>query len=285
MKPYPEYFDRAYSMVHFLCSEQEIDAFVARWGELGGETFVRVLKEGDEEERLIAIFALGFFDEPWIPEYLLPQLHSPLVLERWASAIVFGRKKHEVALPLLATMLTEFLPFSEERVTLRPFEWNLCDFWHCTSIVSILVEWNEPSLAPVFRTALLKFWNTLDTVSQDFKASERPWCDCQDVLAYGLGRLRAVGALTGLDLPEYAIRIAFLQMGLGYIDTKFIYVYDGDRPFFNPDYVDPQLKVQLETVLEQQFGLTSEERVLVIEQRDKNFAQRVPEWTYRPEKR
>lgn len=285
MKTYPAYFERAYSIVRYLCNEQEIDAFVSRWGELGAETFLRVMREGDEEERLIAIAALGLLEEPWLPEYLLPLLQSPLVLERWVSAIALGRKKYEGTLPLLAMMLTEFLPLSDERATLRQFEWELCDFWRCTDIVSILIEWNEPSLAPVFRTALLKLWRTLSIVSEHFRATEDLWCRCQDVLAYGLGKLHAVGALTALDLPEYAIRIALLQMSLGYIDAKLIYLHKGYRPFFNPDYVDPQLKVQLETVLEQQFGLTSEERVLVIEQRDKNFAQRVPEWTYRPEKR
>ena len=46
-------------MVKSFRIEAEIEAFIIRWGGVDAETFVRVLKDGAGEDRLIALCALG----------------------------------------------------------------------------------------------------------------------------------------------------------------------------------------------------------------------------------
>jgi hypothetical protein len=56
--------------------DQEMKAFLARWGGIDRETFVRVLAEGQGVERLLAICVLGESNLPQAQTLLLPFLQS-----------------------------------------------------------------------------------------------------------------------------------------------------------------------------------------------------------------
>src|SRR4051794_37867848 len=91
---YPDYVEFALGMIRFYVTDNDIEFFVEcwteRWGGIDLSTFVRVLKEGQGEDRLLAIFVLGYTKEAWTHKFLLPFLHSSLSAERWASALVLG---------------------------------------------------------------------------------------------------------------------------------------------------------------------------------------------------
>ena len=71
--------------------------------------------------------------------------------ERWISALYLGRKKERLALPILITILTEYLP-SEE----IPLPDNMMWFDELrVSAVSTLMLLNDASLTPAFRRAFV----------------------------------------------------------------------------------------------------------------------------------
>ena len=49
----------AFSMVYLMANELEIESFIERWGGVTLEICFQVLKEGEGEDRLVALFLLG----------------------------------------------------------------------------------------------------------------------------------------------------------------------------------------------------------------------------------
>jgi hypothetical protein len=91
--------------------EQKIDTFAKKWGGLDVNAFRRALQEGNEADRLCAIFALGYLAQPSVKELLVPFLSSSVRKERWASAISLGEGKDERAFSLLQEMLLEKMEY------------------------------------------------------------------------------------------------------------------------------------------------------------------------------
>ncbi len=150
-KKWPDFLKRGIEMLYGEYRPlQEMKAFIARWGEVDQETLVRVLAEGEGEDRLLAICCIGESDLPQARTLLLPFLQSVHPQERWLSALYLGRKKEKLALPVLITMLTEYLP-SEESPT--PEDMMRFDELR-GSVVSTLLLWKDASLVPAFRQAL-----------------------------------------------------------------------------------------------------------------------------------
>jgi len=91
--------------------EKYIDEFAVRWGDLSAEAFKRALQHGDAEEKLFALFALGYLVPPDGERLLIPFLDSPFRKERWASALALGKRKNERAFALLQELLVEELEY------------------------------------------------------------------------------------------------------------------------------------------------------------------------------
>src|SRR5258708_1144366 len=68
--------------------EARIRTFEQYWGSFELDTFKHVLQEGNEADRLVALFALGYLAYEETKELLVPFLSSSVGKERWASAIV-----------------------------------------------------------------------------------------------------------------------------------------------------------------------------------------------------
>jgi len=102
------------AQLQYPYSEDFLEKFAQRWGELDLEAFERALQEGEGYERVFSIFALGYTNAPEIREQLVPFLHRSEAEERWASALSLGRMHEERALPVLVQMLTEFLAVYEQ---------------------------------------------------------------------------------------------------------------------------------------------------------------------------
>lgn len=218
--------------------EGHLRAFEQWWGGLDTEAFKRALHEGNEQDRLVALFTLGSLAYEETKEVLAPFLASPAHKERWASAMAFGEHQDERAFALLADLLIDYLePFSppaddhkirqlvdEAKVQARalynsPAAWECITYpglvqrwcemeasyqeygWymcHRQKILDILQRWNDPRAIPALRLALQRCWH-VEPHTHSFSDTLHL---LQDTLAYTLGQLGAWDALEGLETPR-----------------------------------------------------------------------------------
>jgi hypothetical protein len=236
--------------------DQEMKAFIARWGGVDRKTLVRVLAEGQGEDRLLAICVIGESDLPQARTLLLPFLQSVHPQERWLSALYLGRKKEKLALPVLITMLTEYLP-SEGFPT--PEDMMRFDELR-GSVVSTLLLWKDASLIADFRRALATSVKA-EQYLPDHPVQRRiillNWYIYQDGLSYALGSKGAFGALLGIPLSPRRQRIAMLHMVIGYKRVKARLVASA---FEYPWEQEGEQRTSMKAVLEQRFGLSEEEQ-------------------------
>ena len=87
--------------------EEQIYTFTKHWGGFEPEALIQMLQQGNETERIFAIFTLEHLAPPDVVMLLAPLLHSRQRKERWASAISLGRGRHEIAFALLQNLLRE----------------------------------------------------------------------------------------------------------------------------------------------------------------------------------
>lgn len=250
------YEDPTGEMVNTL----RIEPFRKRWGGLDLATFAQVLKEGQGEERLLAIFAIGYEDSLWARSLLLPLLESVHPLERWASALCLGRLKDERAFPALEHMLTEFLSKVQYDpkgyIELSYEEWRAMAF-------RILGEWEDPKLAPMLGEGMRAIWrqerHPEEPLSKDVRQMMRQqWKYCQKEAAYALGRLGAFEMMKKLDIPEPRLSLLMIYGVLGFLHVRTYYpdIYTN----FSGGWNDPVLKKQVAAVLQQRFGCSEEEQ-------------------------
>lgn len=237
--------------------EQELKQFVAHWGRLDQETFLRVLAEGQGEDRMLAICFIGESDLPQVPILLLPLLQSVQTKERWLSALYLGQRKEKLALPILVAMLTEFLPSEESPTPAIDLAWF--DEYRGRA-VSTLLLWKDASLIPAFRHALVMCVEAErylpDHPVQKHIVLQR-WYAYQDGLSYALGSLGAFGALMGISISQLRQRIAILKMVSGYKQLKAHLV--GNELIVGWEQ-EGELRTSVKAVLEQRFGLTEKEQ-------------------------
>ncbi len=256
-QPWPAYLNRGLEMLYGEYRPlQEMKAFLARWGGVDRETFVRVLANGQGEERLLAICVLGESNLPQARTLLLPFLQSVHPQERWLSAFYLGRKKEQLALPMLITMLTEYLPSEELPI---PDNMMWFDEWRI-SVVSTLLLWKDASLVPAFRRALLRSVKA-EQFLPDHPVQRRiillNWYIYQDSLSYALGRKGAFGALLGIPLSPRRQRIAMLKMVMGYKKVKACPIGSALEYLWEQE---GEQRTSMKAVLEQRFGLSEEEQ-------------------------
>ena len=236
--------------------EQEMQEFIALWGGFDQETLVRVLTEGQGEHRLLAICIIGESNLQQARALLLPFLQSIQPKERWLSAIYLGRRREELALPVLIIMLTEFLP-CKEFSTPEEMSWFA---EYRGAVVSTLLLWNDTSLVAAFRHAFAV------SVEAERYLPDHPvfrritldyWYSYQDNLSYALGSKGAFGALMGIPISPLRQRIAMLKMIIGY---KRVEIRRGASELVFGWEENGELKSSMKAMLEQYFGLSEEEQ-------------------------
>jgi hypothetical protein len=251
---WPEYVIYAFEQAGYEDYELNIEAFVSRWGGLEIETFARVLKEGQGEDRILAIFAIGFTRSPWTRELLLPFLHSAVPIEQCASALCLGKMREEQALPVLVSMLTEFFP---------PKEWPSFegdDLWFYNGCrleaLLILAEWARPEIVPALLDALQAFRHLEQLIPEQHTIPRRYWRWCQGRVMYALGWLGRFDVLTTLRAEEPMLSSRKVYLALGYLHAHLAYPDVFTRGF----RALPGLREQVMGVLKEQFGLSAEEQ-------------------------
>ena len=270
--------------------EGHLRSFEQWWGGLDTEAFKRALHEGNEQDRLVALFALGSLAYEETKEVLAPFLASPVRKERWASALGFGEHQDERA--LLGHLLTDHLePYSpladdhkitqlecEARERARtlynsPAAWErfaypgLVQRWregeasrreyawymhHRPTILAILQNWNDPRAIPALRLALQRCWH-IEPHTHGFSDTLH---QLQDTLAYTLGQLGAWDAPEGLEtpgLPPSRFKLARMFLVFGLLHVSLLRMYDGNlTSLIEQGALDPD---QVAQVLRERFGL------------------------------
>ena len=255
---WPDFIQRGIEMLYGEYQpDQEVKEFIARWGGLDKETLVRALSEGQGEDRLLAICIIGESDLSQARILLLPFLHSPEAKERWFSALYLGRRKEKLALPVLITMLTEFLPSEESPSLVTDPAWF--DQLRGRAVDTLLL-WKEASLASVFRQAFLASVNGERYLPEHpvrRRILLRDWYSYQDGLSYALGRKGAFGALTGIPLSPRHQRIAIVKMAIGYKQVE-AHLIAGELEYGWEQ--EGELRTSVKAVLAQRFGLSEGEQ-------------------------
>lgn len=221
-------------------------AFVERWGDVDEGALLRALQEGTEDDRLFALFAVGYMGSEETLAHLVPLLEGDNALERWAAATCLAQHGEKRAIPVLCTMLTEFLPetLSDYLAADSPFEDQ-------RSYASTLLGGCEDvSVVPALCHALQRVARLL--AQSGSSASESAWEDraasggapddevrlgaeavhsyaamldnlieYRDDIIFALGRLGAVGALTGLIMPVEQMQIAMVHLLLGHLRERY----------------------------------------------------------------
>jgi HEAT repeat protein len=162
MDEWPDYIIKAFDAVDLAGTEEDvekaIESFASRWGGLDLDIFKQVLEEGKGQDRLIALFALGYSQEPEARLLLLPFLTSPHRRERWACAVCIGQLREERAIPVLKEILLEE---GFENLTGDDSSLDQADFWYETQrgrAALLLAEWNDPQIVPLLRQAPQATW-------------------------------------------------------------------------------------------------------------------------------
>jgi hypothetical protein len=258
----PEYVYRALGEIYYGggYDHRHIERFARRCGGVDIETLERVLRERAGEDKIIAIYALGYAHAPHVQQLLAPLLQSPISLEREASAIALGRLKDERALPALYSLLQapfpdpdaaiddEFLSMMSARMT----------------IAAILGDWGKLSSTSVLRSALKAIWQwEQQRVANPLIHDElivSPWQAYEYELSYALGQLGAFGALTGIPLSNSRERILMVFLALGHLQARQRY-----HDLFT-QMSHRAVQEEVTKVLEDRFGLSETERDTCIKQ-------------------
>jgi HEAT repeat protein len=260
------------------CPDDPEEAFLARWGKVTDEQdLLRILQQGEERDRAVALFALGEDHSPHVRRILEPYLQSSFLGERWASALTLGRQGDEKALLALLTLLQED--------TLEG--WITCDdpdLWgdfsrrniHRFEMVRRLGDWGNQQITPALYQLLKKyieeeqrFAEWLNTV-QLSEERENLYA-LEDHFAYALGQLGAWGSLRALPWLEDRQRIATVMMVLGGLqihhEIPSIREWLSSPAFADSIFNYKELdKEQVKKVLASRFGYTLDEQDSLIQQ-------------------
>jgi hypothetical protein len=266
MDDWPAYITRAVhqleTMTDEVAEEEQIEAFASHWGGLSLDIFKQVLEEGKGEDRVLAILALGSSGLPEAPALLSPLLESPVLPERWASALALGEQQQAQARPVLEQML-----FEEYWLDLPPSEtpgglWAmLLEAWRGQA-AHLLARWRDPSLVVVLRQALQADWQREQALVARF-GSGSPVAYACDSIAFALGQLGGFGALLHLEWPAARLRIALLHLVLGSLSTTG--VLHGQNFLIDLVGFETPLKAGVRAVLAERFGYTQPEAEVFIE--------------------
>lgn len=264
----------------------------------------------DEDfDALFAVAALGATGTEMARDQLLPFLNSPDAQARWVAAIALAEMHEALALPALARMLVEFLPPNVPRDRYG----GVISFFHDNRprLPRMIWEWGPPGAASVLRRGViaalegeaaipqpdsprpLRRYAGVDAALVAARAEAwfdydcaRVWViDLQHDLVYGLGRLNALGALTGLSVPadvfysgsrysterivstahavthaeRFRLNIWRVHAVCGLLEPEYNYPQPHSR-----FHEIPRFTPLVEQVLEDRFGLGREEREEVL---------------------
>jgi hypothetical protein len=249
-------------------AEWNVEGFASRWGGLHTEAFTRVLDEGQGDDKVFAIFAIGYLEDPWAQQQMWSFVESPVRKERWASAYCLGVQHNEDALPYLKKILVDGFDLTEDMSDEE-------EGWYVVRrnyVAELLTSWGSATMVPDLRQSFLavQTWREARPLTDDYLFVY------QDTLAYALGHYGAIGALTGIKLSAPQHRVTMIYLALGILHAKEHYEVDINSEMIS----NKDLQHAVEHILENQFGLSEHERQGIVVSFWKDHERRVPapEW-------
>ena len=217
----PDYAHRAFERLYLYgLDDEKYEAFASRWGGCEYEHFLRALQDGEGDDHLCAMFAVGASTHPEAASVLLPFLRSDQRDERVVSAIVLGMRQDTRAYPFVERLVLEGLSLDERQQVFAGNDQKaqedlfLCDRFRPRA-VQLLDTWHSPTLLPTLLQALQDLWKWEQHSSRWFAQA-----DAYKELLYALGQRGVFPALDTLDFPPVFQRIARVHFTLGALQVK-----------------------------------------------------------------
>lgn len=255
--------------------DEAVRHFVTCYGDLSVESAIRAHREGEGDERLFALYLIGCLGTQEAFEYLLTVINSGKEAEERASVICLANHRMPQAVPLLIEFLkgprgTELTPENWQ-------DWLDASFAMSQGYVPVLLgRLGDPRAVPALREALVRTKMAIDPVAANLRlrgisleqGPEDEYSDqdhlvladahllglYQDSIVYALGRLGALGALSGLALNTDEQRLWIIHLLMGHLHQKYPIVEIRRWEEM------PTLHADLESVLERVVGLTATQR-------------------------
>lgn len=276
--PHWKYVGKALEMMRYVdpYGDELRMGFKQHWGGYSLEALLRAVRDAasveaegnarypdEPEERVFAIFAAAYTGEPSVRNTLAPFLQSTNYHERWAAALGLGYLQDERALPVLMTMLTEYLPPQLRYARPGIPEWRN-EIWRAQVPQILASAWRRPAFVPPLRNALGYVLhlqrNPLPEARAELAALDvdvrqaltQDWAAFVDITVFALGRLGAFGALDGLELAPERLRFLQVQMIMGALQHQYAgHHFDTWREM-------PGLRDAVARGLTHEFGLSAE---------------------------
>ncbi|HEU5380239.1 MAG TPA: hypothetical protein VFV38_32840 [Ktedonobacteraceae bacterium] len=183
----------------------------------------RAFDNGEGEERVLAIFALGLASAEGIADLLAPLLDRAPRMERWASVICLGFLHNARAFPFLERLLLDGLDLEEyTRVHREENEalqldqnWYAVYRWYA---IQFLEGWSSPSLIPTLKQTYAAFWRIQQHLAEQGLLPHW-WLEVSsyDATAYALGQRGDFTLLDEVDVPPEYRNIARISMALAHL--------------------------------------------------------------------
>jgi hypothetical protein len=176
----------------------------------------------------------------------------------------------EAAFPVLLHMLQEMLPP-------HPFsptgEYTWYDVWHNT-VADVLGRWGKPEAIPALRATLQR----LRTIEQEQGITGLDFWRYQESIAYALGQLGALDALSDFELPIDRKRLWTTTLAMGYLNAEKVCKSWLIRMFQDMLLLDerPEIFALLAHVLQHNMGLSAQEAETYILSYDGDYYDRHP---------
>jgi hypothetical protein len=261
-----DYIDQAFWIYYADTGDykQEMAAFAQRWGNFDLATYKQVLTAGQGDDRCVALYLIAFSQPSQAHDLLLPFLNSSSVKERVSSALLLGELGEEQAVPILCTLLTEFLPTQNMK---RPGGDRETQYWyelHRFLIVWVLHAWMQPNVTATLRSA---FEQTIAAEPYALLNTELTQ-GVEDGLAYELGYRGVFGMLSGMQLNPVRLRLAVTNMVVGFYDfTTHPNIHGKGRRTFESVVLDVnnQIKPSFRDLIMLKFGWSEQEADACVE--------------------
>ena len=258
MTQWPDKLIQVFERLGYEHYGPRIQTFVQRWGGWDQETCLRILREGEGEDKLISLFLLGEEPSKQVRSWLLPFLQSPQPKERWVCALVLGQMQAEEALPVLLSMLTEFFPPPEHPTFLGEDLW-FYNMWRRRALL-LLTAWPLPEVDSRLLQALYAYHELEQAIPEDHMIGRREWRKSQALVMYTLGWHERFDLLDevvkALAIVQPTLSSWRVYLALGSLHAHRIHPRITSLSLSKL----PDLREQVKEVLQERFGLTEEDQ-------------------------
>lgn len=217
--PLEDVVDRAFACLYWEeAGDEQVEAFASRWGGLELEHFRQALQNGEGDDQVLAMFALGLTATVEAADLLVPFLSQGLRRQRWASALCLSLMHDPRVFAVVEELLLDGLDGEEYAQALQERDWDLlfeldwCGVMRWYEI-QLLEHWETPTLCVTLKQAFAALWQ-MQQYPHIYRFAQ---AETYDALAYALGQRDDFTIVDELDLPPAHRALAMLYLALGHL--------------------------------------------------------------------